>query len=69
MEITETSLVVGYHIEMPANARLRSSGFVAGEAVCAFFFSSFLCGRRVAPNNMQMPSPQYESSIIYREQL
>lgn len=24
-----TSSVVGYHIEMPANARLRSSGFLA----------------------------------------
>jgi hypothetical protein len=28
-EANKTSSVVGYHIEMPANARLRSSGFVA----------------------------------------
>ena len=35
-ESNKTSSVVGYHIEMPANARLRSSGFVAWE----FFFLS-----------------------------
>jgi hypothetical protein len=35
-EANKTSSVVGYHIEMPANARLRSSGFVA-----FFFFVSF----------------------------
>lgn len=33
-ESNKTSSVVGYHIEMPANARLRSSGFVAWD----FFF-------------------------------
>lgn len=68
MEITETSLVVGYHIEMPANAQLRSSGFVAGEAVCVcvcFFFSFlFSGGRRVAPNNMQCRPPIRGSIII-----
>ena len=36
-EANKTSSVVGYHIEMPANARLRSSGFVA-------FFFWFLSG-------------------------
>lgn len=40
MESNKTSSVVGYHIEMPANARLRSSGFVAWD----FFFFLLLSG-------------------------
>ena len=44
-KIKKTSSVVGYHIEMPANARLRSSGFVAGES---FFLFQFVAG---APTN------------------
>jgi len=53
-----TSSVVGYHIEMPANARLRSSGFVAWE----FFFCVWDVG--VAPMNARPLSGELAKVVV-----
>ena len=50
-----TSSVVGYHIEMPANARLRSSGFVAWEFFFVFVASGALRKCNATPQSSVGP--------------